>query len=54
VDRVHGAGARVHETSLNDDRSSGDLRVGLNEPKGYPTLLILAVDAGTDSPRRLD
>jgi hypothetical protein len=25
-------------------RSSGDLRLGLNEPKGYLALLILAID----------
>jgi hypothetical protein len=34
-------------------RSSGDLRLGLNEPKGYLALLILAVDAGMDGPQRL-
>jgi hypothetical protein len=50
VDRVHDAGARVNETSLNVSRSSGDLRPGLNEPKGYPALLILAVDTGMDGP----
>jgi hypothetical protein len=53
VDRVHDVGARVHETSLNMSRSSGDLRPGLNEPKGYSTLLILVIDAGMDDPRRL-
>jgi hypothetical protein len=31
--------------------SSGDLRPGLNEPKGYSALLILVVDAGMDDPR---
>jgi hypothetical protein len=42
------ASARVHRTSLNMSHSSSDLRLGLNEPKGYPTLLILFVDAGMD------
>jgi hypothetical protein len=49
VDRVHNATARVHGTSLNVSHSSGDLWPGLNEPKGYPALLILAVDVGMDS-----
>jgi hypothetical protein len=44
---------RVHGTSINVSHSSGDLRQGLNEPKWYPALLILAVDAGMDDPRRL-
>jgi hypothetical protein len=46
VDRVHGAGVRVHGTSLNVSHSSSDLRPGLNEPNRYPSLLILAVDTG--------
>jgi hypothetical protein len=54
VDRVHGIGAWVHVTSLNMSHSSDDLWPGLNEPKGYPALLTLAVDAGMDSPRWLD
>jgi hypothetical protein len=53
VERVHDVGARVHGTSLNVSHSSSDLRPGLNEPKGYSALLILAVDAGMDDPRRL-
>jgi hypothetical protein len=51
VDRVHDVGARVHGTSLNVSHSSGDLRPGLNELKGYSALLILVVDAGMDDPR---
>jgi hypothetical protein len=54
VDWVHGVGARVHGTSLNVSRSSDDLRPGLNELKGYPALLILAVDVGMDGLRWLD
>jgi hypothetical protein len=50
VDQVHGVGARVHGTSLNVSHSFGNLRPGLNEPKGYPNLLILVVDAGMDDP----
>jgi hypothetical protein len=42
------AGQRVHGPSLNMSRSSGDMRLGLNEPKGYSALLILVVDAGMD------
>jgi hypothetical protein len=53
VDRVHSTGARVHMTSLNLSCSSGDLRPGLNELKGYPSLLILAVDAGMDGQQQL-
>jgi hypothetical protein len=53
VDRVHSAGAQVHGTLLNVSHSSGDLRPGLNEPKRYPTFLILDIDAGMDGPRRL-
>jgi hypothetical protein len=53
VDRVHDVGARVHGTSLNVSCSSGDLRPGLNEPKGYSALVILVVDARMDNPRRL-
>jgi hypothetical protein len=53
VDRVHSTGARVHMTSLNVSCSSGDLRPGLNELKGYPSLLILAVDAGMDGQQQL-
>jgi hypothetical protein len=37
VDRAHDVGPRVHETSLNVSHSSGDMRPGLNEPKGYST-----------------
>jgi hypothetical protein len=48
MDWVHDAGARVHKTSLNEGRPSGDLRLGLNEPKGYLGLLISVVDARTD------
>jgi hypothetical protein len=48
VDQDHGAGARVHVTSLIVSHSSGDLWLGLNEPKGYLALLILAVHAGMD------
>jgi hypothetical protein len=33
--------------------SSDDMRLGLNETKGYPALLILAVDARMDSPQPL-
>jgi hypothetical protein len=40
-------------TSLNVSRSSGDLWPGLNEPKGYSSLLILAVDDGMEDPRWL-
>jgi hypothetical protein len=47
------AGPRVHGPSLNVNHSSSDLRLGLNEPKGYSTLLILAVDAGMNDPWRL-
>jgi hypothetical protein len=48
---VHG----VYGISLNEDRPSGDLWPGLNESKGYPALLILAVGfdldaAGASSP----
>jgi hypothetical protein len=48
---VHG----IYGISLNEDRPSGNLRPGLNEPKGYPALLILAVGfdldgAGASSP----
>jgi hypothetical protein len=48
---VHG----VYGISLNEDRPSGDLRLGLNELKGYPPLLILAIgfdldDGGASSP----
>jgi hypothetical protein len=50
VDRVHDVSAWVHGTSSNVSRSSGDLRPGLNEPKGYSALLILVVDAGMDDP----
>jgi hypothetical protein len=53
VDRAHDVGARVHETSLNVSHSSGDMRPGLNEPRGYSALLILAVDVGMDDPWRL-
>jgi hypothetical protein len=53
LDRVHDVGAWVHGTSLNMSRSSGDLRPGLNEPKGYLALLILVVYAGMDGPRWL-
>jgi hypothetical protein len=53
VERVHGASARAHRTSVNVSHSSGNLCLGLNEPKGYPALLILAVDAGMDGPQRL-
>jgi hypothetical protein len=53
VDRVHDVGARVHGISLNVSRSSSDLWLGLNEPKGYSALLILAVDVGMDDPRWL-
>jgi hypothetical protein len=45
------AGPRVHGTSLNVSRSSSDLWLGLNEPKGYSALLILVVDAGMDDQR---
>jgi hypothetical protein len=51
VDRVHSTGASVHRTSLNVSPSSSNLWPGLNELKGYPVLLILAIDAGTDDPR---
>jgi hypothetical protein len=54
VDRVHGIGVRVHGTSLNMSHSFGDLQLGLNEPKGYPELLILVVNAGMDGLRLLD
>jgi hypothetical protein len=47
VDRVDGDGPRVHRTSLNMSHSSGNLRPGLNEPKGYPALL-----NGAPGPRR--
>jgi hypothetical protein len=53
VDRVNDIGAQVHGTSLNVSHSSGNLWPGLNESKGYLSLLILAVDAGMDDPRRL-
>jgi hypothetical protein len=53
VDRIHDAGEWVHGTSLNVSRSSGDLQPGLNEPKGYPALLILATDTEMDDPQRL-
>jgi hypothetical protein len=52
VDQVHDVGARVHVTSLNVRCSSGDLRPGLNESKGYSALLILVVDTGMDDPQR--
>jgi hypothetical protein len=51
VDRVHGVGAPIHGASFNVGRSSGDLRLGLKEPKGYPALLIFVIDVGMDSPR---
>jgi hypothetical protein len=54
VDRAHAISARVHGTSLNVSRSSGDLRLGLNESKGYSYLLILVIDAGMDDPWWLD
>jgi hypothetical protein len=41
---VHG----VHGISLNEDRPSGNLWLGLNEPKGYPAPLILAVGFDLD------
>jgi hypothetical protein len=41
---VHG----VYGISLNEGRPSSDQRPGLNEPKGYPTLLILAVGFDLD------
>jgi hypothetical protein len=53
VDRVYDVSARVHGTSLNVSHSFGDLRPGLNESKGYSTLLILAVGVGMDDPRWL-
>jgi hypothetical protein len=53
VDQVHGIDARVHGMSFNMSRSSSDLRPGLNDLKGYPALLILAIDAGMDDPRQL-
>jgi hypothetical protein len=53
VDQVHDISAWVHGTSLNVSRSSDDLRPGLNEPKGYLALQILAIDDGMDDPRLL-
>jgi hypothetical protein len=51
VDWVQGVGAQVHGTSLYVSRSSRDLGPGLNEPKGYLTFLILAIDVEMDDPR---